>query len=209
MSARLTPVAIAQLLKQTSATCVLINSQVSRTSEEALELLQADVDAPVIPNFLGALNFEELLSPNVPLYQTKIPPRYTAWVREDLDALIMHSSGTTGLPKPIYHSQGYPLIYAAAHRLPEQKDPFRFNVSTLPLYHVSVVKTSARSTSDVSYPGLWSIGADAVSVDWHALHPTTSICDSDWKVYTECSADEWSTLLVHRPFCCRRGFGTS
>jgi acyl-CoA synthetase (AMP-forming)/AMP-acid ligase II len=149
MSARLTPVAIAQLLKQTSTTCVLINSQVSRASEEALELLQADVDAPVLPNFLDALNFEDLLSPNVPLPKTNIPPRYDAWVREDLDAVIMHSSGTTGLPKPIYHSQGYPLIYAAAHRLPEERDSFRFNVSTLPLYHVSVVKTAARYASDI------------------------------------------------------------
>lgn len=135
MSARLTSVAIAQLLRQTSTTCVLINSQVSRASEEALKLLHADVDGPVPPNFLSALKFEDLLFPNVTLRQTKIPPRYTAWVREDLDAVIMHSSGTTGLPKPIYHSQTHPLIYAAAHRLPEQRDPFCFNVSTLPLYH--------------------------------------------------------------------------
>lgn len=145
MSARLTSVAIAQLLRQTSTTCVLINSQVSRASEEALKLLHADVDGPVPPNFLSALKFEDLLFPNVTLRQTKIPPRYTAWVREDLDAVIMHSSGTTGLPKPIYHSQTHPLIYAAAHRLPEQRDPFCFNVSTLPLYHVSLIKTSARS----------------------------------------------------------------
>ena len=116
MSTRLTPVAIAQLLKQTSTTCVLINSQVSRASQEALELLQADVDASPTPNFLRALNFEELLSPEQPLHHAYLPPRYSDWVREDLDAVIMHSSGTTGMPKPIYHSQAYPLIYAAAHR---------------------------------------------------------------------------------------------
>ena len=141
MSTRLTPVAIAQLVKQTSTTRVLINSQVARASQEALELLQADIDTPVIPNFLGALNFEELLFPETPLHQANVPPRYSAWVREDLDAIIMHSSGTTGLPKPVYHSQTYPLIYAAAHRLPEQKGSFRFNVSTLPLYHVSVLES--------------------------------------------------------------------
>jgi acyl-coenzyme A synthetase/AMP-(fatty) acid ligase len=134
MSARLTPVAIAQLLKQTATTCVLINSQVSRGSQEALEILQADGDRHAIPSFVTALNCEDLLSP---LPQPNVPPRFTAWIREDLDAVIMHSSGTTGLPKPVYHSQTYPLIYAAAHRLPEQREPFGFNVSTLPLYHVS------------------------------------------------------------------------
>ncbi|KAH0582229.1 hypothetical protein H2248_011874 [Termitomyces sp. 'cryptogamus'] len=47
----------------------------------------------------------------------------------------MHSSGTTGLPKPIYHRQAYPLLFATCHRLPEQQEPFRYVVSTLPLYH--------------------------------------------------------------------------
>jgi acyl-CoA synthetase (AMP-forming)/AMP-acid ligase II len=139
MSARLTPVAIAQLLKQTTTTSILINSQVSRASQEALEILQADGDLHVIPSFIAALNSEDLLSRNVSLPQTSVPPRFAAWAREDLDAVIMHSSGSTGLPKAVYHSQTYPLIYAAAHRLPEQKDSFRFNVSTLPLYHVSAL----------------------------------------------------------------------
>jgi acyl-coenzyme A synthetase/AMP-(fatty) acid ligase len=145
MSARLTPVAIAQLLKQTSTSCVLINSQVTHAAGEALVLLQADVDVPALPSFIDALNFEDLLSHDASVSQTIVPPRYDAWLREDLDAVIMHSSGTTGLPKPVYHSQAYPLIYAAAHRLPEQRDSFRFNVSTLPLYHVGVVNASTFS----------------------------------------------------------------
>ena len=142
MSSRLTPVAIAHLLKQTSTTCVLINSQFARASQEALRLLKADKNTPVVPNFLGTLSFENLISPTTSPSQAKIPAKYTAWMREDLDALILHSSGTTGLPKPIYHSQTYPLIYAAAHRLPEEGIPFRFNVSTLPLYHVGVIVPS-------------------------------------------------------------------
>jgi acyl-CoA synthetase (AMP-forming)/AMP-acid ligase II len=138
MSARLTPVAIAHLLKSTSTACVLINPQVFRTSKEALELLQSDSDLPVIPNFIEALTYEDILYPDITLQALDIPSKYTDWLREDLDAVIMHSSGTTGLPKPIRHSQAYPLIYATAHRLPEQTDPFRFNVSTLPLYHVGI-----------------------------------------------------------------------
>ncbi|KAG5644326.1 putative NRPS-like protein biosynthetic cluster [Asterophora parasitica] len=131
LSARLTPVAIAHLLKQTKPSSILISSHVARASKEALELLQSE--DIVIPAFVDALGYEALLEPREG-EEVQIPPAYTP-SREDLDALIMHSSGTTGLPKPIPHGSTYPLIYAACHRLPEQLDPFRFNVSTLPLYH--------------------------------------------------------------------------
>ena len=51
-------------------------------------------------------------------------------------ALYLHSSGTTGLPKPIALAHRYPLTYAACHRLKEHEAEGRLNVSTLPLYHV-------------------------------------------------------------------------
>ncbi|KAI0055302.1 acetyl-CoA synthetase-like protein [Artomyces pyxidatus] len=133
LSARLTPVAIAHLLKATSPSTILVNAQVSRSVKETLPLLS---DTASAPRFLDALSYEELLRPDHPdLLRLPVPPVYSAYQYGDLDAIIMHSSGTTGLPKPIYHAQAYLLIYAACHRLPEQRDPFSFNVSTLPLYH--------------------------------------------------------------------------
>jgi acyl-coenzyme A synthetase/AMP-(fatty) acid ligase len=55
---------------------------------------------------------------------------------KDRNAIILHSSGTTGLPKAIYQSQEYVLGYAANHCLsPEEAQGV--NVSTLPLFHVS------------------------------------------------------------------------
>ncbi|POR35295.1 L-aminoadipate-semialdehyde dehydrogenase [Tolypocladium paradoxum] len=51
-----------------------------------------------------------------------------------LGSLILHSSGTTGLPKPIYLSQRYLLGYAACHELGQDDVDWR-NFSTLPLYH--------------------------------------------------------------------------
>ncbi|RDB14628.1 Non-canonical non-ribosomal peptide synthetase FUB8 [Hypsizygus marmoreus] len=134
LSARLTPVAIAHLLKQTSPSCVLISSHVMRSSKEALGLLRAE-PATLVPNFIDVIGYEALLNPHHALQGTQVPPVFSDYLREDLDAIIMHSSGTTGLPKPVFHGQTYALIYAACHRLPEQREPFRFNVSTLPLYH--------------------------------------------------------------------------
>jgi len=55
---------------------------------------------------------------------------------DDRNVLILHSSGTTGLPKPIYLAHRYLLGYAACHRFAEDEVVNSPNVSTLPLYHV-------------------------------------------------------------------------
>lgn len=49
--------------------------------------------------------------------------------------LILHSSGTTGLPKPIRLAHQYLLGYAACHSFPTTVDISWPNLSTLPLYH--------------------------------------------------------------------------
>ncbi|KAI0905314.1 hypothetical protein F4823DRAFT_632972 [Ustulina deusta] len=50
-------------------------------------------------------------------------------------ALILHSSGTTGLPKPIPHPQRFLLSFAACHDFSPGGDVSGLSVSTLPLYH--------------------------------------------------------------------------
>ena len=49
--------------------------------------------------------------------------------------LILHSSGTTGFPKPIAVSSMYPLRYAACHDFKAEDIIDWVNLSTLPLYH--------------------------------------------------------------------------
>lgn len=55
----------------------------------------------------------------------------------DRNVLILHSSGTTGMPKPIYSSHRYLLGFAACHNFVDLAQAQAPNVSTLPLYHVS------------------------------------------------------------------------
>ncbi len=51
------------------------------------------------------------------------------------NAIILHSSGTTGLPKPIYMAHRYLLGYAACHEFDPAENTTWVNMSTLPLYH--------------------------------------------------------------------------
>lgn len=53
-------------------------------------------------------------------------------------AVIFHSSGTTGLPKPVFLAHRYLLGYAACHRLEPGQCLGKRNVSTLPMYHVRI-----------------------------------------------------------------------
>ncbi|KAI0437521.1 hypothetical protein F4803DRAFT_565987 [Xylaria telfairii] len=50
-------------------------------------------------------------------------------------AIILHSSGTTGLPKPIFLTHRYLLGYAACHQFARDEEPDWVNLSTLPMYH--------------------------------------------------------------------------
>lgn len=137
LSARLTPVAIAHLLKATSASTVLVNTQVARLSKETSELI-AESAADQKPSFIEALGYEDFLNIEHPAHVgLQVPPAYVHKERHECGAIIMHSSGTTGLPKPIYHAPSYLIVYASGHRMPEQNEQFAYNVSTLPLYHVS------------------------------------------------------------------------
>ncbi len=141
VSARLTPVAILHLLKKTTPSSFLVSNQVSHSVKEIVEIYENErPEGFVLPQLIDALHYEELFNPTSGIAEYPIPPKYSVFVRGEVGAFIMHSSGTTGLPKPISHGQTYALSYAACHRFPEQNEPFRYQVSTLPLYHVSFVR---------------------------------------------------------------------
>ena len=55
---------------------------------------------------------------------------------DDRNVLILHSSGTAGLPKPIYQSHKWLLSFAACHDFSSDVEALSLSLSTLPLYHV-------------------------------------------------------------------------
>ncbi|KAL7621049.1 hypothetical protein AAE478_008361 [Parahypoxylon ruwenzoriense] len=122
LSARLSVTAINHLLRETGAHTVITSqrlwSQVSIGSTENTQQVKI--------HFARPCNFHSHGSNQLHL----------APVREDnCDAFILHSSGTTGLPKPIYHPQRYLLGYAACYEFGVDEEVSGVNVSTLPMYH--------------------------------------------------------------------------
>ncbi|KAL5051268.1 hypothetical protein BDW71DRAFT_51303 [Aspergillus fruticulosus] len=125
LSARLSATAIHSLLQRTSAAAIIVSERLEATATEAAQALPAGVHSP--------LPFEPLLSTNEDSGSICYPHHYID--ESDRDVLILHSSGTTGLPKPIYVSHRHLLSFVNCHRLSLESEAQGVNVSTLPLYH--------------------------------------------------------------------------
>lgn len=132
LSIRLSPAAISHLLESTSVRAIITSQRTRVTAENALKSPQFRQQKGL--QLIPSSSFQQLvqLSPLVeskPLKCLKLP--------DHEGAIILHSSGTTGLPKPIFLAHRYLLGYAACHRLEPSQCLGKRNVSTLPMYHVS------------------------------------------------------------------------
>lgn len=127
LSARLGIAAIRHLVDKTGARAILVSQQTLTTAT------QSTTGTPV--EVLDTLPYVDFLAwPKTPVSHPRLPgvPRE----HDRPGSLILHSSGTTGLPKPIPLTHRYLLGYAACHNLRPEDSVGCTNVSTLPLYHV-------------------------------------------------------------------------
>ena len=140
LSARLSPTAISHLLASTGARSILASPRLYGTAEEGTFLLPQE-SRPLLYDRNPYRFFLE--SDGAPATQdTSICfPGYHI-DEKDRQVITLHSSGTTGLPKPIYQSHEYLLGFAAAHAFTSDEEAQQLNLSTLPLYHVSPTKFS-------------------------------------------------------------------
>ncbi|KAJ5170455.1 acylglycerophosphoethanolamine acyltransferase [Penicillium coprophilum] len=132
LSIRLSPVATAHLLQETSARALIVSHRTSHAGNQALDLLPTA--GPRLP-LISAISYKNLITSGE---EVAVPPttsRTGSSRARDEMMVILHSSGTTGLPKTIRLSQRYPLTYAACHLLAPEECVNRVNLSTLPLYH--------------------------------------------------------------------------
>ncbi|KAK5628286.1 hypothetical protein RRF57_004001 [Xylaria bambusicola] len=124
LSARLSATAIRHLLQKTSAGVLLTSPRQWSSLSEAQR------------HEIGELVDVQFSYP----YDLNLRPHSAGFTLAPVldqfcGALILHSSGTTGLPKPIPHPQRYLLSFAACHEFSAEADVSGLSVSTLPLYH--------------------------------------------------------------------------
>ena len=126
---------------------LLSSPRTERLAEDVSRSCSSDIDIDKCHNFSvhKVAPFEDFLEAALNGYindgQGPRSSGHMERLRKDADRriIILHSSGTTGLPKPIYLTHRYLLGYAACHEFPEDKDMSGISVSTLPLYHVSAL----------------------------------------------------------------------
>lgn len=145
LSARLSAPAVRHLIRETGAKLILISPRLQPLASEAFPAgedgtKEADEEGNGVTIRL-VVEYETLLEEGGPAYSgrpatcTAHPTHFVS--EEDRQVLILHSSGTSGLPKPIPCSHRYFLGYATCHSFTSDEVAHGLTISTPPFFHVS------------------------------------------------------------------------
>ncbi|KAH8768377.1 hypothetical protein F5883DRAFT_70874 [Diaporthe sp. PMI_573] len=138
VSIRLSPVSIQHLLTVMKAQAVVASPLLISKVERAFGT-SSFVYGMGATKVLAAAGFENFLPPQgnddaIPVdIDIGEPGHYVS--ESDRNVLILHTSGTTGLPSLVYQSHKMLLGYASCHRRTGTEDVQGLNLSMLPLYH--------------------------------------------------------------------------
>ena len=161
LSARLSPTAVHHLLNTTGTSAVLASQRLRGTANEGISILDPTLPRPTI---YERKPYELFLRPNesyISRNKSVCSPGYHT-NETDTRVIILHSSGTTGLPKPIFQSHEYLLGFAAAHEFSSEEEAQHSNFSTLPLYHVSYISDTIEDVGFSTHA--WNLHLDCRTV---------------------------------------------
>ena len=141
-SARLSPAAARHLLRETSTRALIHSARLAYKAKEIQMNFDEQVDGEIKVYAANDHHFWfDSTNGDVATEQSICQPGYDGGDR-DRNVLILHSSGTTGLPKPIYTSHKYLLSFVTCHTFRDEEYAQRLNLSTLPLYHVRPISSA-------------------------------------------------------------------
>lgn len=148
ISPRLNPASIQHLLTTLKAQAVITSPRYVGTAKAAFETTSLEYGRGGT-KIQVARAFEDYLSGSeggnlISAHDTICGPRHFVG-DSDRNVLILHTSGTTGLPKPVFQPHKMLLGYAFCHRWTEAEDVEGLNLSILPLYHVGIQGPDTRS----------------------------------------------------------------
>ena len=141
MSARLSTVAVHHLTDTIQAQAIIVSPRTASVlkpsgTESETSASHSLPELHVAKSFQHDLRMTEETLENNQGEEVAICAPYHYVGEQDRNVLILHSSGTTGLPKAIFQSHKYLLGYACCHIRTDEEDIGALNMSTLPLYHV-------------------------------------------------------------------------
>ncbi|KAK7430456.1 hypothetical protein QQZ08_002975 [Neonectria magnoliae] len=126
LSPRLPPIAIMHLLQETAASSFIVSQRLSEPAKPAL----AALNAKGISTHIG-LNYDSFHETGA----VASKPKFDLPTELDSVVLLLHSSGTTGMPKPIAITHRQLLFAVNCHGFDTEEEAQGLNVSSLPLFH--------------------------------------------------------------------------
>lgn len=137
LSTRLSPLAIRHLIRRTKAQAIVASRRLQPLCAEALSTEGDDnLDDGVLEiHTCIAAGYEELLEGEVTDGSVAFDGHFVS--REDRQVVILHSSGTSGLPKPIYCSHSHFIAFSQSGKFDTPTASQGLNISTSPFFHVS------------------------------------------------------------------------
>lgn len=141
LSARLSAPAVRHLIQETGARLILVSPRLQSLASEAFSADDEEknrIAIRLVAEYKALLEEGQLADADRPVACIAHPNHFVS--EEDRQVLILHSSGTSGLPKPIPCSHRYFLGYATCHSFSSDEEARGLTISTLPLFHVSNTK---------------------------------------------------------------------
>ncbi|KAL4961548.1 uncharacterized protein BDV14DRAFT_192236 [Aspergillus stella-maris] len=138
LSTRLSAEAVKHLAQKTRTSGILVSTRLDGTASEALAAWDVDDSECSPPSKYYPAAYKHFLAEEEPSSTLTERPvarenHYTS--ESDCNVLILHSSGTTGLPKPIYTSHRHYLSFALCHEFKTEEEMLSPTLSTSPLFH--------------------------------------------------------------------------
>ncbi|KAE8553904.1 hypothetical protein EYB25_002442 [Talaromyces marneffei] len=137
LSTRLSAEAVKHLVQKTRTSAILVSARLDGTANEALSSWDASDSSP--PSKYCPAAYRDFMTENTTsstAFTESNVGRKNHFVSEsDCNVLILHSSGTTGLPKPIYTSHRHYLSFALCHEFKNAEEMLSPALSTSPLFH--------------------------------------------------------------------------
>ena len=144
LSARLSAPAVRHLIRETGAKLALVSPRLQPLACEAFPAAgdggkKANeegngVAIRIIAGYEALLEEDKAVEVDRPPTCTVYPKHFVS--EEDRQVIILHSSGTSGLPKPIPCSHRYFLGYATCHSFSSDEEAHGLTISTPPFFHV-------------------------------------------------------------------------